>query len=246
MRKQLFLLLLVSALCRAQSGLFSPNDSLQAVTGLQWKYAPLLHVQDSVGIHFQAIAPHASERKLPFYDPKAVMPANPLMLDYRSGSYYVPRQVTNQLAQIMNRPSPDAFAPILAVAYLSARLALHALQIKKMVAIDTSAYLVEPETFRILQQLWKHSPQTAAQLFRHPELHASRTFTMLQADLNRLLDAKLVKIKRQEQAPPLYFPAQKGTVVRRMFNEALLRKQWNAQQQTKARRLLQMEWGQTN
>ncbi len=220
-----------------------PRDSIQAATGIQWNYAPLLNQPDSLGINIELVAPNAGKGKVPFYNPGSVMPSNPLFLDNRGSSYYVPRQVNDQLTHIMNRPSADAFLPVMAVAFLTARLAMHALEIKKMVQIDTTAYLLNTQTFQILQELWKKSPQTTAQLFRHPALHATRTFTTLQAGLDSLLSAKLIKIKQQEKAPPLYFAAQKGIVVRKMLTEALLRKKWNANQLKQARQLLQLDWG---
>jgi predicted transcriptional regulator len=236
-------LLITAAASWAYPAVPVPADSSKAVTGIQWEILPLFPRQDSLGINFELVAPSASEEKLPFYDPKNVMPANRLFLDYRGSSYYVPRQVNNQLAHIMNRPSPDAFVPVLAVAYLAAKLALQAVQIKKMVTVDTSAYLLNSKKFKILQLLWKQSPQTAAQLYRNREIQSNRTFTNLQTDLDRLLEAKLIKIKHQEKAPPLYFAAQKGTIVRKLLNEALLRNNWNTDRRNRAKQLLQLDWG---
>ncbi len=243
MSKFLFCLLIFAGVSWGQSGVNLAKDSSKSVTGIQWKYMPPLAQPDSLGINFEAVAPSAPKGKRLFYDPKSVMPANRLFLDYRGSSYYVPRQVNNQLAHIMNRPSPDAFMPVLAVAYLAAKLALQTIRIKKMVAIDTSAYLLDLNTFKILQLLWEQSPQTAVQLYRNRDIQANRTFTGLQAELNRLVDSKLVKMKQQEKAPPLYFAAQKGSTVRKMLNDALLHSNWNTKKQQCAKQLLQLEWG---
>lgn len=143
-----------------------------------------------------------------YYDPKAVLPKNPLFLDTRSGSYYVPRMVTNRIAQIMNRPSPDAFVPVFAVAALAAKLALEHIQIEQKIKINPQDYDLPAKLHPILRSLWAKSPQTAFQLYQQKQINNKRTLTQLQKQLDGLIEKKLIKVKSQQEAPNLYYAAQ--------------------------------------
>ena len=238
MPKSIVFLLLFATWTQAQITNPFYADSLSAhfQTSLQLELAgsPI----DSPGIGFQINAPAPSARVPHFYDPKSIMPQNSLFLDYRSGSYYVPRQVNDQIAHIMNRPSADSFVPILAVAYLAARIALQAVQIKKMIRIKPEDYLMPAERFAVLLALWKHSPQTAIELYRQPELQHKRTFKLLENELAQLVDSKLVKIKKQEKAPTLYFASQKEEIARKMLLRAVADETWTENKKNEAKELL--------
>ena len=149
-----------------------------------------------------------------FYDPRSVMPQNPLFLDYRGGSYYVPRMVNNRIAQIMNRPSPDAFVPVFAVAALAAKLALEYIRIEQKIKIHPQDYDLSSKWHPILRSLWTKSPQTAFDIYQDEQVSAGRTLKRLQKQLDALVDKKLLKVKSQEEASALYFASQSAEQAR--------------------------------
>lgn len=142
-----------------------------------------------------------------YYDPKSVMPQNRLFLDYRGGSYYVPRMVNNRLAQIMNRPSPDSFVPVFVVGVLAIKLALEYIHIEQKIRINPSDYDLPAELRPILIMLWIKAPQTAFEIYQDEQIRAERTLKILEQQLDILVDKKLLKVKIQEEAPTQYFAA---------------------------------------
>ena len=80
----------------------------------------------------------------PFYiDPRNYTPSsNPFIFDNRSNSYYVPRQIRDELNLMMNRPkTADSMVPILAVPILAAQIAANYIWVKEKSKIK-SKFLV--------------------------------------------------------------------------------------------------------
>ena len=156
-----------------------------------------------------------------YYDLKNVIPDNPLMMDYRYGSYYTPKEVSDQLALAMNRPRPDSFLPwpslVLFGAYAAYQYFIH----KDQFEIKARDYLLEPEDEIIMLALWKKSPQTVSQLLKNPQIYKYNSYNTLVNRMNRLEDRLLVKSKIIEKASMQYFPAQKKAEVIVLLSNAL-------------------------
>ncbi len=156
-----------------------------------------------------------------YYDLKNVLPENPLFTDYRYGSYYTPKIVQNHLALAMQRPSPDSFLPWPGLALLGAYAAYQYLIHKDQFEIRAVDYLVGSEDESVLFALWKKSPQTIAQLLKHPVIAEKETFQTLRERLNRMEGKRLIKSKEVENGPTKYFPAQKKAAVLLLLSNAL-------------------------
>lgn len=156
-----------------------------------------------------------------YYNPKVIMPRNSLFLDYRGSSYYVPRMVNNRIAQIMNRPSPDSFLPVFAVAAIAAKLALEYVHIEKKIRINPSDYNLPTDLHPLLISLWEKTPQTAFDIFKNDQIRSERTLITLEKQLDILVAKKLVKIKTQEKAPAQYFIAQPINEVKELIRDYL-------------------------
>ena len=156
-----------------------------------------------------------------YYDLKNVLPDNPLMLDYRTGSYYTPKNVSDQLARIMQRPRPDSFLPWPGLALLGAYAAIQYLMHKDQFEIKARAYLLDAADETVLLALWKKAPQTAADLLLLPDIAAQDSYLTLQERLNRLEDKMLIKSKTIEKEPTQYFPAQKRADVILLLSNGL-------------------------
>lgn len=141
------------------------------------------------------------------YHPINVMPKDPLKIDYRSGSYYVPRIVKDELNLIMNRPKDNSFVPILGVAFIAAQLASKYLFVQNMIKINNENILNSIDNFEILNELWKQKPQTATQLYLLPKIYNKYTLKVLLKNIEILIENKLVKQKNVEDAELLYFPS---------------------------------------
>jgi len=171
-------------------------------------YLPL--PQDSGQIHIRLTSPHAQKMlpKINFFSGQ-FMTSDPFKLDYREGSYYVPAAVQNEIARGMNRPSPGSFMPVLTVAYLAARLAMHYISIQEKIRITALDYLNNERYLPILKLLWKKSPQTVYDLYKHRELQKTYTLRLLKKAMNDLINDKLVKIRRRAAGEaPLFYAAQ--------------------------------------
>ncbi len=143
-------------------------------------------------------------------------------LDYRESSYYVPRQVNDRLAKIMDRPLPSSFMPLMALVYLAARLVTKTLRIQKKIEITAGDYLIDSQYDSLLLALWKKSPRTAEELYRLPQFSARYTLRELQQKLNWLSEQKLVKRRTREQLPTLYFAAQSAAIAKLTIERGLI------------------------
>ncbi len=141
------------------------------------------------------------------YDPARVMPRDPFKIDLRSGSYYVPRMVRDELAHIMNRPKDSAFVPVLGAAFLAAKLAAQYLIIKDKITITVENILNSSDNKELLKILWLDNPKTLSQLFKDHSIRKKYSMYILENKINILVDNKLVKQKLIENDETLYFPA---------------------------------------
>lgn len=193
----------------------NPADSVRLLLPYHQPYVNL----STPGTHLNFQLSQPAQIRPRYYDPRNVMPENRLFLDYRGTSYYVPRQINNRLAQIMNRPSPDSFLPVLAVGVLAAKLALQYVKIEHKIEITATDYLTDARAFPVLAALWRSSPQTARQLFERDELKQQYTFSQFLTFLNELAEGKLVLRKREEAGETLYFCAQSAAQARTVLNQ---------------------------
>jgi hypothetical protein len=133
------------------------------------------------------------------------IPRNPFELDLRGTSNYVPRQVRDELNLMMNRPRDSAFLPILPVAFLALQLASQHLLISKKTEITAQDIKGSEIALPILEHLWAESPQTLTQLFKHEDLANRYTMQQLEKHMFLLIDNKLVKTRKIENAETKYF-----------------------------------------
>lgn len=136
------------------------------------------------------------------------MPRNRLFWDYRESSYYTPWYVKEKIARIMDRPMPGEVFPIFPLALIAAKIALNRLVIDKMIAIKPEDYLLPKKYWPILRAIWKKHPQTAFDLYQIKEIQQGRTLQTLKNDLDFLVDRRLLKPKKLDNQPTLYYPAQ--------------------------------------
>lgn len=192
---------------------------------------PQLHFQtpDSLSIRFEAPKRVTGPN---YYDPKKVIPDNPLELDYRESSYYTPRIVSDKLDHIMNRPRSDSFVPILPLAYLAASVALQMIDLDFSSPAAATDYLKNQQDLAVLIALWKQSPQTVKELLEHPLINASHSYNTLERLLDDLSRHNLVKRKIIEKGPTQYFPAQKKEEVLLALKNAHLSKELTAEEKT--------------
>jgi len=141
------------------------------------------------------------------YHPSNVMPKDPFKLDYRSGSYYVPTMVRDELNLIMNRPKDNAFVPVLGVAFIAAQLASKYIFVQDKLKISNENILKTIDDYRIMNELWKKSPQTSSELYKITSLKNKYTLKELNFRMNNLIDNKLVKQKNLEDQELQFFPA---------------------------------------
>ena len=141
------------------------------------------------------------------YHPSSVMPSDPFKLDYRSGSYYVPRMVRDELNLIMNRPKDNAFVPVLGVAFIAAQLASKYIFVQEKLKISKENILNTLDDYIIMNELWKKSPQTTSELYKIPGLKFKFTLKELNLKMDNLIDNKLIKQKNLEDKELQFFPA---------------------------------------
>jgi len=135
------------------------------------------------------------------------VPRNPFELDLRGSSNYVPREVRDELNLMMNRPKDSAFLPILPVAFLALQLASQYLIINKKTEITAEDIKNSENALPVLEVLWTKSPQTLTQLFEHVDLSGRYTMRKLEEHMYILIDNKLVKTRKMENAETKYFYA---------------------------------------
>ena len=175
-----------------------------------------------------------------YYDPKNVIPADPLKLDYRHHSYYTPKMVTDFLDHAMNRPRRDSFVPIPSLAFLAASIALQYVNLEQTLIIEAKDYNLEEQYLDIMTQLWIMSPQTADEIYKRNGMQQSRTFKVLEYQLKKLVDDNLVKIKEIEKSQPQYFAAQTSNQVKTLLKNALDNQLLNYQTRSKFNQLIKI------
>ncbi len=192
----------------------------------------------SSSLNIEMTAPSLAKNKNAYYDPRKVMPKNRLFLDTRSSSYYVPQQVGDKLNRIMNRPSSNEVAPVFTAAMLAASIASQYIKIDYELKLAAADYVLDEKYFPILAELWRQSPQTAFQLFKHDSVKKDRTVVILKKELSELEDLNILKVQLQENAPRLYFPAQKIEEVEQLISGALKKDKLLAKQKQKLQALV--------
>jgi hypothetical protein len=135
------------------------------------------------------------------------IPRNPFELDLRGTSNYVPREVRDELNLIMNRPKDSAFLPILPVAFIALQMASQHLLLREKTEITLADIENSELALPILEKLWALSPQTLTQLYGHPDLSERYTMKRLEELVYILIDNKLVKSRKIENAETKYFTA---------------------------------------
>lgn len=190
----------VSAHSESEKILWNPFSSQNAALK-----AKLFYSSTSISVN----VPQKSVLVPKYYDLKNVFPENPLLMDYRYGSYYTPKEVSDHLALAMNRPRPDSFLPWPSLILLGAYAAYQYLIHKEQFEIKARDYLLDPEDETVMLALWKNSPQTVNELLKNPRINKHDSYNTLAKRLERLEDKLLVKSKTIEKGPVQYFPAQK-------------------------------------
>jgi predicted transcriptional regulator len=143
-----------------------------------------------------------------FYDPKNIIPDNPLKREYRTGSYYTPKIVQDKLAHIMQRPPADSFTPILPLLSFGRKAALQYIQIKDDLRLEADDYLEIAADIEILKSLWRKSPQTVLHLYKTKVIQKKYTMKKLISVIQKLQDKRLLKRKRVGKSEILYYPAE--------------------------------------
>ncbi len=191
---------------------------------------------DSSSLNIEMTAPSLPKNNA-YYDPRKITPGNRLFLDTRSSSYYVPRQVGDKLNRIMNRPSSNEVAPVFAAAVLAASIASQYIKIDYELKLAAADYVLDEKYFPILAALWGQSPQTAFQLFKYDSIKKGRTAVILKKELSELANLNIIKVKLQENAPSLYFPAQNKEEVEKLISGALKKEKFLPEQKQKLQAL---------
>jgi len=173
-----------------------------------------------------------------FYNPKNVLPKNPLFLDYRGSSYYTPKIVQDRLDFIMNRPRADSFVPIPVVAMLAANIAMKYIDIEKKMEITAKDYLLDEPFLSLLYTLWQKTPSTAGELYRQDSSATDKTYLTLEEHLEFLIGKKLVKSREMEAGETLYYPAQPSSEVIKLLEKGLIDSTLTENQRTRLAHLL--------
>ena len=145
------------------------------------------------------------------------IPVNPFKIDLRHTSNYVPREVRDELNLMKNRPRDSAFLPILPVAFLALQLASQYLLINKKTEITAENIQNCKPALPVLELLWQESPQTLTQIYKNQELSDRFTMKELQSLIIILIDNKLIRTRKIENAETKYFSA----INRRHYNDVL-------------------------
>jgi predicted transcriptional regulator len=196
----------------------SSPDSSSNTIGLKLRPALLLPESNpTIELHFS----QDSSRKQYHFRWMTPPPINnPFKLDTRSSSYYVPRDVRDELNLIMNRPRESAFMPVLGVAYLAYQLAQKYLFVRSKTEISSHDLIAAGPNLDILRSLWKKSPQSLTEIYE--DLHGlNPTILRLENKLKTLQDSKLIR-PRQTESQTVYFPAVTKEVLRTKVTAALM------------------------
>jgi hypothetical protein len=124
----------------------------------------------------------------------------------------------------MRRPRDSAFLPILPVAFLALQLASQHFLISKKTEITMENIKASEPAIPVLDVLWRESPQTLSQLYKDHSINKVFTMNRLQEMLYLLIDNKLVRTRKIENAETKYFYA----IDRRNYDKIL--KKASAQQ----------------
>lgn len=240
------LFFLVACVCTLL--LFGPTEFLNAQTTDSTKNRASLNLwypaylplpADSIKIQLKGAPTGRILPKINFFSGK-YMTSDPFKLDYRESSYYIPNSVRDEIARGMNRPSPGSFVPVLGVAYLAARMALHYVTIQEKIRITAMDYLKNERYLAILKILWKKSPQTVYELYKQQGLNKNYTLIKLKQALNELEKGKLIKIRRNpNKGRTLYFPAQSPAKALLTLEQAIDNVPLSAQQRSRLVRMIE-------
>jgi hypothetical protein len=162
-----------------------------------------------------------------FYNPKSAIPSNPLQLDYRISSSYVPIRVRNEITHIMDRPYDSNFIPAFGMALLAVKLASQFLIIQDKIKIIADNIINSRDAVYILKQLWNKSPQTSTELYDLKDIRDKLTFHELEKKISILIDNKLVKEKRIENNQIQLFPAKSKEELIDLIEKMLSEKEYS-------------------
>ena len=200
----LYWIILTSIVIAQSSG--QDSSHINDIFSIQPKYLLPLSRSD---IQFQNFNLNYNNR-LPesgyYYTPEHLH-RNPFGPDTRYGSFYTTRLVRDELNTMMHRPKDNAFVPVLGVAYIAMQMASKYLLVKKELEIKPENILNCDSQLHIIEALWRHSPQTCKELYQLEKFNQNYTYKELEADINKLVDQNLVKVKRLENDEIQYFPA---------------------------------------
>ena len=199
-------IVLVIVFLIVKSSILCAQDSTKSSIGLTFKPALIFPKFDSL---LEISRPEKITRRewIPRIDIR-----NPFAIDTRTSSYYVPRQVRDELNLIMNRPRESAFMPVLGLAaFLASQIAENVLFISLKTSIDAENILRSRNNTDILELLWEKNPRTADELYLEPPFENEMTCNGLIDSLNVLIENNLIRT-RQEKENTFYFPALKRDV----------------------------------
>jgi hypothetical protein len=162
-----------------------------------------------------------------FYSPKITIPSNPLQLDYRISSSYVPVHVRNEITHIMDRPYDSNFVPLFGMALLAVKLASQFLIIQDKIRISADNIIHSRDAMDILKQLWNKSPLTNTELYDLKDIREKLTFHQLEKKVSILTDNKLVKEKRIENNQIQLFPAKSKEELIDLIEKMLSEKEYS-------------------
>ncbi len=187
------------------------KDSLIETKSFNLKFNPLYqnyqHRNDSIKISLK-YKPKLNE--IQFYNPKTVLPSDPMKIDYRHHPYYIPRMVDDFInMNIMDRPPSSSFVSLPTIALLAAAVAVQYISIKEKLELSATDYLIDDKYYPILLSLWKKSPQKAEELYLDKKIRDKRTMQTLITDLESLVKKRLLKTKKTPKSSIEYFSAQK-------------------------------------
>lgn len=209
------------------------NDSLLVIPSSPLSLIP----QDSINVQFKF--PSKKTTAPARIIPRPSLPANPLSIDTRSGSYYTPKNVQDKMDQIMNRPRQDSFMPVLAMAVFAAKVAAKHLEVEKLFALKAEDYLIPENQIDILEQLWQKAPKRIDELYFAGNLSQGLTAKKLQNILLDLTEKNLLKTRDAGENNILFFPAQRKADVVKMIKAALRSENITEARMTQLQNLLQ-------
>lgn len=205
-----FMILMLSNSLYAQIGLrpnwLTVSDSTKVKNSIKWQYLKNWQNYKPADLSLKYYNQYNYFGKN-YYHPACVMPKDPFKIDYRSGSYYVPRMVKDELNLIMNRPRDNSFIPILGVAFIAAQMASKYLFFQDKLKISAENLLSSLNDYEILNSLWGKNPQTVSELYANPKICVQCSRRKLETRIMHLIDNKLLKQKKIQDREMQFFPA---------------------------------------